>query len=134
MKLISKLFGSIALTACLATAQYTVDQTVLVLARSTTEAFSAYSGLAGYGIPYQVLVVPQSGVNIPTLNSSATHGLYAGIVVLSEVSYSYSATNWSSAISPAQYNQLYAYQTAFGVRMVKLDWYRGSIVKVIYIR
>ncbi|KAK3676100.1 hypothetical protein LTR78_003850 [Recurvomyces mirabilis] len=123
MKLMSRLFGSIALSACLATAQYTVDQTVLILARSTTEASSAYSGLAGYGIPYQIVVVPQSGINIPTLNSSATHGLYSGLIILSEVSYSYSATNWSSAISPAQYNQLYAYQTAFGVRMVKLDCY-----------
>ncbi|KAK3671042.1 hypothetical protein LTR78_009003 [Recurvomyces mirabilis] len=100
-----------------------VDQTILVLARSTAEAYSGYSGLVGYGIPYQVLIVPQSGASLPTLNSSASHGSYGGIVMISEVSYSYSSTNWSSALSPDQFNQLYSYQLAFGVRMVRIDVY-----------
>ncbi|KAJ9624482.1 hypothetical protein H2203_005217 [Taxawa tesnikishii (nom. ined.)] len=100
----------------------TVDQTILVFARSSTEAYSAYSGLLAYGIPYQLVIVPQSGITLPTLNSSDTHGNYAGIITLSEVSYDYDGT-WAPAITTDQYNQLYAYQTSFGVKMVRLDVY-----------
>ncbi|TKA53780.1 hypothetical protein B0A49_12364, partial [Cryomyces minteri] len=100
----------------------TVDQTILVFARSSTEAYSAYSGLLGYGIPYQLVIVPQSGTTLPTLNSSATHGNYGGIITLSEISYDYNGS-WAPAITTDQYNQLYAYQISFGVRMVRLDVY-----------
>lgn len=106
----------------LAVADLTVDGTILVLARSADEAYSAYSGLNGHGIPYEVLVVPQEGVDLPALNSSATAGNYGGIITLGEVSYDYNGT-YSSALSDDQWNAMYAYQAAFGVRMVRLDAY-----------
>ncbi|KAF2089035.1 putative extracellular serine-rich protein [Saccharata proteae CBS 121410] len=99
-----------------------VANTILILARDSTSAYSAYSGFNGYGIPYQVVTVPQDGVTLPTLNSSATSGNYGGIVVLSEVSYQYN-TSFESALTTAQWQQLYDYQTAFSVRMVRLDAY-----------
>lgn len=70
------------------------------------------------------MVVPQAGITLPTLNTS-TAGNYGGFIILSEVSYSYSS-GWASAISTDQFNQLYAYQNTFGVRMVRLDVYPGS--------
>lgn len=103
----------------------TVANTILVFARDTTSAYSATSGLNGYGIPYQLVIVPQAGITLPTLNSSATQGNYGGFIILSEVSYDYS-TGWGSAITNDQMNALYAYQTAFGVRMVRLDVYPES--------
>jgi len=99
-----------------------VSSTVLILARDSASAASAYSGLQGYGIPYQVVTIPQSGASLPTLQSSDTTGNYGGIVVLSEVSYQYS-TGFYSALTAAQWQQLYDYQTAFGVRMVRIDVY-----------
>lgn len=99
-----------------------VDSIVLVIARDTTSAYSAYSGLNDRGIPYSVLAVPQVGVALPSLNDSATHGNYGLIVVLSEVSYNYGGTKgFASALTAAQWQSLYAYQVAFGVRMVRLD-------------
>jgi hypothetical protein len=100
----------------------TVQSTVLIFARDTVSAYSAFSGLNAYGIPYQVVVVPQAGITLPALNSSATVGNYGAIVILSEVSYNYGGTlGYQSALTTAQLAQIYAYQAAFGVRMVRLD-------------
>jgi hypothetical protein len=104
----------------LASAAITVSNTVLVFARDTASAYSVTSGLAGHGIPYQLVIVPQAGITLPTLSSSATSGNYGGILILSDVAYNYS-TGWTSALTAAQLTQLYTYQTTFGVRMVRLD-------------
>ena len=69
--------------------------------------------------------MPQAGITLPTLNSSSTVANYGGIVVVSEVTYQYS-TGWASAITAAQWQALYAYQTSFGVRMVRLDVFPAS--------
>jgi hypothetical protein len=103
-----------------ASAAVTVSNTILVFAKDTTSAYSVTSGLTGYGIPYQLVIVPQAGITLPTLNSSTTSGNYGGILMLSEVAYSYS-TGWASALTAAQLTQLFTYQTTFGVRMVRLD-------------
>jgi hypothetical protein len=98
----------------------TVANTILVFARDTASAYSVTSGLNGYGIPFQLVIVPQAGITLPTLSASATAGNYGGILMLSEVAYSY-PTGWASALTAAQLTQLYTYQTTFGVRMVRLD-------------
>lgn len=102
-----------------------VSSTILVFARDTASSLSATSGLKGYGIPYQVVIVPQNGITLPTLNSSSTTGNYGGFIIVSEVAYEY-PTGWSSAITTAQWDALYSYQAAFSVRMVRLDVYPGS--------
>ena len=101
-----------------------VSSTVLIFARDTASSNSATSGLQGYGIPYQVEIVPKAGITLPELNSSTTEGNYGGIIVLGEAAYDYDGA-WASALSSAQWQQLYDYQTAFGVRMVRLDVYPG---------
>lgn len=107
-------------------AAITVQGTILVFARSTTEAYSATAGLNGHGIPFQLVIVPQAGVTLPTLSSSSSAGNYGGIITLSELSYEYDGGVWESAITDAQWEQLYAYQAAFGVRMVRLDAFPES--------
>jgi len=105
---------------CQGNAAISVASTVLVLARELPSANSATSGLQGYGIPYDVVLVPQSGVTLPPLSSSGTEGSYGGIVVMSEVAYRYDS-GWASALTTAQWQTLYEYQAAFGARMVRLD-------------
>ncbi|EPE37164.1 hypothetical protein GLAREA_09327 [Glarea lozoyensis ATCC 20868] len=97
--------------------------TFLVLARDASSAYSAYSGLNDYGIPYELKIIPAGGTTLPTLQTSDANpmGNYGGIVVLSEVSYADANGNWASAITAAQWTTLYNYQTTFGVRMVRLD-------------
>ncbi|GAB7340916.1 hypothetical protein MBLNU457_7267t1 [Dothideomycetes sp. NU457] len=102
-----------------------VSNTILIFAVSDSDAYSAYSGLNGYGIPYQVVICPQGGVTLPVLNSSATQGNYGGFIVVSDVSYDYS-TGWASALTNDQLTQIYNYQVAFGVRMVRLNSYPQS--------
>jgi hypothetical protein len=102
----------------------TVDQMILVLAMDAYSSYSGSSGLKAYGIPFQVLVVPQNGTALPTLNSTTSHGNYGGIVVMNELSYDYGGTEgWQSALSTDQWNQLYNYQVSFGVRMVRINAY-----------
>ena len=114
----------LALQASLSQAAIAVANTVLLFARDSASAVSATSGFQGYGIQYQLVIVPQTGVTLPVLNSSSTSGNYGAIVVLSEVAYSYS-TGFASALTAAQWQTLYNYQTSFGVRLVRLDVYPG---------
>jgi len=108
-------------------ANATVSSTILVVARDQLSAQNgAFSGLQGYGIPYETLLVPKEGVTgLPVLNSSANHGNYGGIVVVSEVGYNYD-TQYYSALTRAQWTALWNYQTQFGVRMVRLDVFPTS--------
>ncbi|KAL3424693.1 hypothetical protein PVAG01_03974 [Phlyctema vagabunda] len=101
-----------------------VQSTVLIFARDTASAYSAYSGLNGYAIPYEVVIVPQSGATLPQLVTGTT-GNYGAIVVLSEVSYNFGAIGFQSALTAEQWAQLYQYQVDFGVRMVRIDVYPG---------
>jgi hypothetical protein len=105
----------------------TISSNVLIIARDATSAENgAAAGLRGYGIPYEVLTVPQAGItSLPLLNSSATNANYGGIVIISEVGYNYD-TSYYSALTRRQWNDLYAYQTTFGVRMVRLDVFPTS--------
>jgi hypothetical protein len=102
-----------------------VANTILVFARDTGSAGSAISGLKGYGIPYEVVIVPATGIMLPTLNSSSSSGNYGGIITVSELSYDLGAAGWGSAITATQWQELYAYQQSFGVRLVRLDVYPG---------
>ena len=110
----------------LATVSGQVTNTILVLARTQNEADQASSGFAGYGIPYQVVLVPQAGITLPVLNSTASQGNYGGIITVSELSYLYDP-NWDSAITSAQWEAIYAYQRNFGARLVRIEaWPQSS--------
>ncbi|CAG7971938.1 unnamed protein product [Penicillium olsonii] len=101
-----------------------VAANILVIARDSASASVASSGLNGYGIPFTHLIVPSGGVALPDLNGTAG-GNFGGIVVAAEVSYDYGATGFQSALTTDQWNQLYAYQIEYGVRMVQYDVYPG---------
>lgn len=101
-----------------------VAANVLVIARDAASAGVASSGLNGYGIPFTTLIVPSGGVSLPDLNGTAG-GNFGGIVVAAEVSYDYGDAGFQSALTTDQWNQLYAYQLEYGVRMVHYDVYPG---------
>lgn len=109
----------------LSAAANAVDSTVLVVARNDGDAAKAGMGLDGYGIPWEKALIPQGGTALPALNSSGTEGRYGGIVVIGSVSYDMGGGRFASALTDQQWNDLYAYQTAFKVRMVRLDEFPG---------
>ena len=98
----------------------TVDSTILILVREGDATYSVTSGLDAYGIPYDLVFVPKTGFSLPVLNTSSTQGSYGGIISLSELAFEYD-TGFGSGISADQYNSIYAYQLAFGVRFVRID-------------
>jgi hypothetical protein len=100
----------------------TVSSTILIIGRDQTSAENgAAAGLRGYGIPFEIVTVSQSGIpNLPLLNNTATHGNYGGVVILSEAGYNYD-NQYYSALTSTQWNALWNYQAQFGVRMVRLD-------------
>lgn len=102
----------------------TVAANILIIARDPSSAGVASSGLNAYGIPFTTLLVPQDGVTLPALNDSS-EGNFGGIVVASGVSYDYGNEGYRSALTTDQWNQLYAYQLEYGVRMVQYDVYPG---------
>lgn len=97
---------------------------ILVIAKDSSSAGVASSGLNAYGIPFTTLLVPQDGITLPALNGSSG-GNFGGIVVASQVSYDYGTEGYKSALTTDQWNQLYAYQLEYGVRMVQYDVYPG---------
>ncbi|KAL4789729.1 hypothetical protein BDV19DRAFT_19822 [Aspergillus venezuelensis] len=111
-------------TTAVPAATGTLAANILIIARDDTQASVASSGLNGYGIPFTTLLVPQAGVELPTLNTTSG-GNFGGIVVAGEVSYDYGSDEWRSALTDDQWNQLYAYQLAYGVRMVQYDVFPG---------
>ncbi|KAF7545226.1 hypothetical protein G7Z17_g9329 [Cylindrodendrum hubeiense] len=101
-----------------------VDSTILIIAADDYGASTASLGLLAYGIPYENLIVPKAGVALPVLNTSTTAGRYGGIIVISSVAYDY-GTAWNSALTDDQWNALYAYQTDFRIRMVRINDFPG---------
>ena len=114
----------LALQATLANA-LTVSGTILIIAQDEATSTAGTSGLRGYGIPFETLIVPEDGVELPGLNSSEEDGNYGGLIVLNEVGYDYE-DGWRSAITDEQWEAIYEYQTSFGVRLVQLNVFPGE--------
>jgi hypothetical protein len=107
----------------------TIGGNILVIARDNASVAIASNVFTAYGIPFTTLIVPQEGAALPALNSSSG-GNFAGFVVASNVSYDTGNTttsNWQSALTDDQWNQIFAYQVQYSVRMVQYDVYPGSI-------
>ncbi|KAH8686270.1 hypothetical protein BGZ61DRAFT_533827 [Ilyonectria robusta] len=112
-------------TGALHGAGATVDATILVIAADSDTAAAGSLGLLAYGIPYETFVVSADGSDLPPLSSSSTHGNYGGIIILSSIAVSKSS-GWGSALTDNQWTALYAYQTDYNVRMVRINEYPGS--------
>lgn len=105
-----------------------VRQSILCIVPPGDEFVTSFAnictlGLDGLGIPYEVLTVPKTGAELPTLELDG-YGNYAGLVTLKEVAAEYNETDrtgWVSALTDAQWTTLYDYQVKYGVRMARLD-------------
>lgn len=115
----------LAVTNILTAVALSVDSTILIIASHDADAKMASMGLDGYGIPYRKLLVPSNGIEMPILNSSATEGNFGGIIVISNVAYDKGGL-YISAITDQQWSQIHSYQSAFKVRMARINEYPGS--------
>ena len=99
----------------------TVKSIVLVIAAEPSKADCGSAGLLAYGIPHQKLILPKDGLDLVSLNDTATLGNYGAILVMSDAQYLAADGRYPSALSSDQWATLYAYQANFGVRMVRID-------------
>lgn len=106
-------------------AAVTVNSTLLILARDAASAPSGTNVLQGYGIPYQVVDLSSGGAALPQLNATADAGNFGGIVAVSARGYA-NGDDWGTALSEKQWRDIYAYQEAFGVRLVRLNAWPGE--------
>ena len=111
-----------------AKATFTIPNNVLIIAPDPTTALTASQMLISYGIDYTILDVPIGGATLPALNNSDGSGNFALIVVQAQVSYYYGdATGWQSALTAAQWQTIYDYQTMYSVRMIQQNVYPGPL-------
>lgn len=103
-----------------AIAAITINSTLLILSRESNATSAATSILQGYGIPYQVVDLSLRGSGYPQLNSTPDAGNFGGIVAVSARDYD-GGDDWKSVLSDKQWQELYKYQEAFGVRLVRLN-------------
>lgn len=111
---------SAAANSTIASFNGAVDSKILVVVRDAYAGQVATSGLNGYGIPYEILTVPQAGIALPTLNTTSG-GNYGGFIIAGQVSYDMGGGNYQSALTAAQWQLMYDYQVLYGVRMVQYD-------------
>ena len=122
---LSNLFASIVFAT-------SVYQRALVLAISTNDADSATAILQGYGAPFNLIMVPQEGIALPTLETTTQCnepvGLYGMIVIISQLAFDYGGDiGFASALNSSQWDTLHAYQVKYGVRMVQLNQFPSSV-------
>ncbi|PVI05419.1 hypothetical protein DM02DRAFT_650758 [Periconia macrospinosa] len=103
-----------------ARAAVSVNSTLLILARDSSAAKSGVGVLQGYGIPYQVVDLSAANSGLPKLNTTPDAGSFGGIVTVSAQGYT-NGDDWNTIISAQQWQDLYRYQEAFGVRLVRLN-------------
>lgn len=103
----------ISLSECLST-----NSTSLIIATNADDAGKASYILNGYGVGFEVLLVPKDGVTLPMLNTTGG-GNYGLVIILSEAVYTANGTS-TPGLTTAQWSELYDYQRNFRVRMVHL--------------
>lgn len=108
-----------ALLPCI-NAAVTVNSTLLVLARDSNATLPGTLVLQGHSIPYQVVDLSLSAAKLPQLNSTPDAGNFGGIVTVSARDYK-SGDDWNTILNEQEWRDLYRYQEAFGVRMVRLN-------------
>ncbi|KAF2873687.1 putative extracellular serine-rich protein [Massariosphaeria phaeospora] len=106
--------------ARLSAAAVTVNSTLLVLSREPNATYPGTLVLQGYGIPYQAVDLSLPGAGFPQLNSTPDSGNYGGIIAVSARAYK-DGDDWGKVLTEKQWQELYRYQEAFGVRLVRLN-------------
>ncbi|OAF98821.1 uncharacterized protein CC84DRAFT_1264795 [Paraphaeosphaeria sporulosa] len=101
-------------------AAVTVNSTLLILARDKNATLPGTLVLQGYSIPYQVVDLSLSAAGIPQLNSTPDAGNFGGIVAVSARDYK-NGDDWKTILNEKQWQEIYKYQEAFGVRLVRLN-------------
>lgn len=80
------------------------------------------------GVPYDTLVASQTPLTAKTLSDGLGAGRYQGILLTTgNLAYDAGASGWQSALSQAQWQMLWQYETDFRVRQATLYTYPAGL-------
>lgn len=102
-------------------ASVTVDAKLLVLASdgNETDLGAIRSTLDYLGTPYEVwIATAHPGELLPTVLSSGLHGFYQGVILTTGDLGHETPGGWQSALAPAEWQALAAYEQGFAIREV----------------
>jgi len=100
------------------------DAKLLVISAEGTEtALSAVQQTLDFlGTPYTVWIAARNpGTLTPDRLATGSHALYQGVILVTGNLAYFDGTQWSSALKPEEWNTLWNFEAAFGVRQV--TWY-----------
>jgi hypothetical protein len=107
-----------------------IDMKLLVISADGSEPVFAgiKSILDQTGVPYDTLIATQTPLTAQTLSDGLGAGRYQGILLTTgSLAYEASPNNWQSALSAAQWQTLWQYETDFRVRQATLYTYPASL-------
>ncbi|KAF3922954.1 hypothetical protein ABW20_dc0101875 [Dactylellina cionopaga] len=84
------------------------------------------SSLSAYGIPYDSIVMPDSGYTLPSLTNTDGSCKYSALVTFRQLYKTDSSGAWKCFIEPDQWQKIYDYQVSCGVRLIQLGAVPGS--------
>ncbi|EWC47302.1 hypothetical protein DRE_03421 [Drechslerella stenobrocha 248] len=105
--------------AVVSAAKTTVNTRALILATDNSGA-AAVGTLNAYGIPYDNIVIADSNYTLPFLTNNDGSCKYGVIVIFRQLYSTDSSKNWVSFINGIEWQKIYDYQTACGVRLIHL--------------
>ncbi|MFN8464934.1 MAG: hypothetical protein U0X20_05260 [Caldilineaceae bacterium] len=116
--------------ASAAQAAKSIDMKLLVIAADGNETDYPYirATLDQLGIPYDVLLAATTPLTADKLSDGADHGYYQGIILVTGglIFYDAGSNTWPSALDTTEWNTLWVYEAAFGVRQVTSYTVPGS--------
>jgi hypothetical protein len=105
-----------------------VHLSLLVIGATEDPAVAAWEALLGQaGVPYDVLIATEEELTVSRLVSGAT-GRYQGILLATNsLAYDTGGGTYASAFTDAEWQLLFEYERAFGVRQVSLYTFPGAV-------
>lgn len=106
----------------------TYDMRILVVASDASDygLSSARSILDQVGAPYEVLLAAHDPLDEQLLYHDNGDGRYQAVILTSNNLAYFDGVNWASALTPDEWNTLWAYERHFGVRQVSLNSYPSN--------
>lgn len=107
-----------------------IDMKLLVISADGKEPVFAgiTSILNQIGVPHDTLIASQTPLTAQTLSDGLGAGRYQGILLTTgNLAYEVSPNNWQSALSAAQWQMLWQYETDFRVRQATLYTYPAGL-------
>ena len=123
-----ELTGSIEIASSIqpaATPTTKYEMRILVVAADAADygLSTAKTILDQVGVPYEVLFAGPDPLDEQLLYTDSGDGRFQGIILTSNNLAYFDGITWASALSPEEWNTLWAYERHFGIRQVALNSY-----------